>query len=398
MKHKKHTDHACSCGCGHDHDHSHVEAPLHTPEEGHDLATASLSRALTTCFTVLRMAMLFAVVLFFLRGLFYVETGSAVLIRRFGDYIKAEGNLPLVIKDGGSVHYAIPIIEQVERVSLLNRSMKLNTAFMPARNAITAVTGGMNESLNPAMDGYTITGDTNIMHSQWEVSYKVDDSRCDRYLLAFQDDVIGQDRLTGQPVTRSGPEHLLEVALCDAVIRVTAGMKIDHALNEQISSYIERVRNELEKMVNPEICGLQITGLKLNEKSPPDSTKAAFTDVSNAMAGRATMRDNATGEGKKLLNEAESQATQIVNDAIDFRSRLIADTGADAENLTKLLNQCKSDPGKLAVYIDQEHQRAIQQVLARTRKYLIRPGQTWLMIGPSQEDLLGSDQPNKMTP
>ena len=353
-----------------------------------DLAVASLSKALSTCFAVLKIAMFLGVAAFFLRGLFYVDTGTAVLVKRFGSFVRDGSGTIEVYRDGGSVHYALPFIDRIERVSLLSRSAIFNASFWPKENALAQLTGGGGgEKLNPATDGYTITGDTNILHSQWEVSYRV--TRPDRYLLAIQEKEIGIDPLTGQTVYRGGAEHLMETALMNAVIRITAGMPIDEAYNEKVALYAARVESLLREAVNPESCGVEVASVQIKEKIPPKATKGAFDDVINAAADRGSSQSRAEGEGKKILNEAESSAARIRGEAVEYGSRLVADAGADAENLRKLMDRFGNDPQTLNVYLAQYHQQVVQDVLGRVRKYVLKPGQTWLMIGPAQEDLLG---------
>ena len=147
------------------HDHSHVHdhgAPV-TPE---DAGSQALAEALGSSFAIVKIVMVLMVVAFFCSGFFTVGSSEKAVILRFGKPV-GEGQKALLTS---GLHWSLPYpidevvkipISEVQKVSsnngwyLTTPEAELSGEEMPA-----------GPSLDPAVDGYVITGDRNIIHTR----------------------------------------------------------------------------------------------------------------------------------------------------------------------------------------------------------------------------------------
>ncbi|MFW5858264.1 MAG: SPFH domain-containing protein, partial [Planctomycetota bacterium] len=321
------------------------------PPAAEDAATRSLTEALRVSFGLLKLAMLLAVIVFFLRGFFIVNTGTVALKKRFGSYVKSGGSVK-EYREGG-IYYAIPLIETVDVVELRRETILLDRAFYPKRNiAQEATGGGAGGPLQPGVDGYAITGDTNILHTMWQLEYEVVNPYL--YRTSFQERVLDTvNPQTGKPLERSGPEQYLREVFRNAVVRVTAGISIDDALNNR--RYESRVASFTKEALRLAPCGIALRKVSLKAPTPPRSTAAAFREVKDAQSEASSRISRAEAERREAVNRANGEAAGILSDARVYRSDTVSAARSDAEKIRELLNRFPEDPEGLQIYLDQHH-------------------------------------------
>lgn len=347
---------------------------IHNHEE-YDPVSQSLSDALTTGLTMLKFFMLAAIAVFFLLGIFKVDTGTSVLVRRFGEYITdSDGNT--VIYEPGKLYYAIPLIDKVEVIDKRAREINIDVEFTPAKGgAAEQMNQNTPEKLMPGKDGYAISGDMNIIHCIWQINYRVKDA----YL--FQTSVQEKEtekfnKQTGKKIFRSGPEQMLIESFLNAVIRVTAGTDIDSSLKGD-RLYVERIKETVSRKLALFDCGLEITGIQLINSVPPQKTSAAFTDVINARTELHKKISSAEGKKREILNTAKGNAKEITDSAEVYKQRIISSARSDADNIKELLVKFPNDSKGLNIYLQQFHSEVIAEVLENSKAFVIRPGSTW---------------------
>src|SRR5206468_1997837 len=157
---------------------------------------------------------------------------------RFGKPV-GEGDKALL---GAGGHWAWPYpidevvkipIAQVQKVTAKG-CWFFQTPEMEALNQIPPP----GATLNPAMDGYAITGDGNIVHVKATLSYRVDDPvRC----------VFGFAAGANQDFTLAGVSNAVLNALNNALVYSAARYKVDDLLLRDKIGFQEMVTRRLLK-------------------------------------------------------------------------------------------------------------------------------------------------------
>jgi len=167
-------------------------------------------------------------------------------------------------------------------------------------------------TLDPMRDGYTITGDVNLLHTQWALRYTVQNAEA--YALAFQN-----------------VNDLLLNELRHAVVRVSAGFSIDRALRTEINAFILAVEKACRDGANALNLGVSIQGIELVGKSAPLQMTDAFDQVTSAEIKRAADFSEATRDETQIRNEAEAEAAEVLEEARAAANNYISDLEARAD-------------------------------------------------------------------
>ena len=132
----------------------------------------TLNKSLKAVFSLLIVAIAVLLVWFFIfSGFFTVQPDTAVLTFRFGKFQKVCTE---------SWHWVFPYpVSQTVKVKTSPFSID-TSSFMPANKALItnrkeAMANGAPDSLKPGIDGYLITGDTCIVHTDWKMTARVVD-------------------------------------------------------------------------------------------------------------------------------------------------------------------------------------------------------------------------------
>ncbi|MBL6713092.1 MAG: hypothetical protein ISQ07_06880 [Pirellulales bacterium] len=280
-----------------------------------DPAQQSLADALAVSFTVLKFAMLAAVFAYAFSGVFSVGSNEVALRLRFGNYVGAPGER--VLERG--TYFAAPFpIEQVIKVDTRPNTLKLDKDFWyetgmnergTTRDQIRNTRAG---PLNPMRDGSLLTGDVNVAHAQWTITYIVGDP------VAYVTNV-GQRELADQ---------LIKCIVAQGIIRAIAQLPADDLLKGLVNREVATAtaQETLDAMAS----GLQITQLALDQVSAPVSVVASFDAVTTAETDRARRIVQAQQDRARILGEAAGQASDSLIALLDEYER-VRETGTSSE-------------------------------------------------------------------
>ena len=157
----------------HDHDHDHAHPAPATLEGAEDAGTQALAGALKNSFAIVKVIMAGLLVVFLFSGFFIVGPQEKAVILRFG--LPAGGGDGKLL--GPGPHWAFPPpIDEVVRIPV-GQVMSLNSTVGWYPTSAAAEAAGTEQppgdSLRPAIDGYLITGDENIIHLRATLRYRI---------------------------------------------------------------------------------------------------------------------------------------------------------------------------------------------------------------------------------
>ena len=259
------------------------------PDDGTDPAQRALADALRVCFWVLKAAMVCLVVLYVFSGVFSVAENEMAVRLRLGRIVGERG---AQILEPGGPYFSLPYpIEQVVRIPVAPQQLEVNRAFWyevgEARDG--RLPAGRTGPLHPERDGSLITGDANIVHARWSVTYAVSDPV--RYLTHVKDS--------------DEAERLVSAAVEQGAVHGAATVPAESLIKAQWTPAAKRrAQAALDRMDS----GIEITGLTLKQAVFPLSVRRAVEDVLNAESVRTKAIEEAQAYWTRTLVEAAGEA------------------------------------------------------------------------------------------
>jgi len=336
------------------HDHSH------TPET-RDAGSQALSEALSSSFLVVKIAMAALVVIIIGLGFFRVSPGEKAVILRFGRPVGEGQNILL---SSGKLYWSYPYpiddvvhipIAEIQKVTssvgwyLTTPEMELAGTEPPA-----------GPSLDPAIDGYVITADRNIIHTRATVSYHIDDP-----LTAIFNFASG----TNHQFNLDGISNAVQDAANNSLVATAARFNVDDILTRDIAGFQDAVSERVNALVEQEHLGVVIDQCQV-QSAAPRQLKDVFAQVTTARQNRDKVYSEALGEQNRILSQAGAEAQSVTNAAESARVRYVSSVESDAEVFTNLLPRYQSDP---RLYMQLELAKTMAEVLTNVGEKKILP-------------------------
>lgn len=259
-----------------------------------DPAQQSLAEALRVSFGILKFAMIGLLVAYAFSGLFSVGSNEVALRLRFGDYVgDAAGR---VLERGTYLAAPFPIEEVVKvdtrPVSLvLDKEFWFETTAQEKTLSRTQMQGLKAMPLNPLRDGSLITGDSNIAHAKWTLTWRIADP------VAYLTNVGSRD-------------------LALAIVRLVAQQGIVHmaaqlAADDLLRGVVDRdvALGAMQRRLDDMRTGLVVEQLVLDKVSAPMRVAGSFDAVTTAESDRAGRIVAAEQERSRILAETAGEAS-----------------------------------------------------------------------------------------
>jgi membrane protease subunit HflK len=303
-------------------------APEPQPQE--DAGSQALAEAFKSSFFVVQVVMVILVGVFLGSGMFTVGPQEKAVILRLGRPV-GEGSGALL---GAGWHWAFPYpIDQVRKIPFTEiQTVKSTTGWyhMSPQDEAAEVAGTYRPypaaALNPTQDGYTITGDGNIIHTRATLSYKVEDP------LRYEFDFVNAS---------NSIRDALDEALIYASARFT---NVDDVLRRERSRFQETVKLRVTQQVQQEDLGISVLQCQV-DSVPPARLQPDFERVTSALSAAETQKNEAASAQNDITNTAAADAVRRVSAAVTEATNLVASVKADADRFTSLLPQYETQPG-----------------------------------------------------
>lgn len=326
----------------HEHHHSahaHEHAAPAPPETPDDAGSQALSEALSSSFAIVKVVLVLLVVAFFASGVFQVKTQEKAVILRFG---KTVGTGQQALLDPG-LHWSFPYpIDEVVRIPFKEIQSVESTVgwfyMSPGDKATYEATGNYppgTGTLNPAVDGYVITADRNIIHTSATVYYQVNDPI--RAVFNFS---AG----TNSALDLSGVSNIVQNALNNALLYTAAHFGVDQILYSDVAGFQEAVKLRVTQLTEQENLGITITQCSVDKIMPPRQLKAIFDQVADARQNRIKVLDDAHTYENQVTNNADAEASSVINAARSASVRYVQNVQADAKAFSSLLPNYEVNP------------------------------------------------------
>ena len=308
-------------------EHEHASEAAGTPSRPagvEDASAQALSDALRSSFNIVRLLMGVLVIVFIASGVFTVKPNQVAIILRFG---KAVGvGSEQLLKPG--LHWAWPYpIDEIVPVQVGEAHTITSTAGWyyqaPEEVAVDAPPQAKGQ-LQPGVDGYTLTGDGNIIHVRATLTYRITDPIS--YVFNF-----------------ANATNLLQHALDNALFYASARFTADDAVYRNKLAFQEtvlaRVRQSAEKLK----LGIAIEPREVRTEPPADVAEA-FINVLKAQNQGDIKIQEAETYARGATNKAAGDASVIVRDGVTRSNYIVTTIAAEAKSFDGLLPRYQSNP------------------------------------------------------
>ncbi len=381
--------------------HGGAPAPREDVNGAKDRGMQALVRTLGVLFVALRILIVLMLVVFVFGGMFSIKEDEQGMLFRFGKLIpKGDHD---VLPSGWYWGFPYPV-DRVEHIQAQRSVTVVTKQFWPRYNpALLDPRAPPPSSLLPGIDGYVVTGDANIMHMVWAVTYRVIDAK-KYYLLFYQDPARPElDDVRRRQVAR-GVKVLIENILDQAVLQEVAGWPVEDVLvlsRGQLPGASAAGRESLTMAVQRRVAqkvrelqlGVEVQQVSLIQAKPPAAVRKAFNEVVNAAQEYRTAVDTGKAHAEQTVTLAEGRASTIKAEAYQYRDRIVKSAQADAKYFQKILNEYRKTPEVLlALYTE-----VLQNVLGNVGDKFIVHSKTEgsqeirVLIGPIPRKLTESE-------
>ncbi len=337
-------------------------------EEQHGLD--ALGDALQRSFKLLRTAMIALLALYLVSGIFIVRQHEKAVTLTLGK-IAGTGD-DRILEPGLHWTWPKPFAEVVRLPAGRVWSLTTRTAWHGTAEGQRA-----RATLRPLVDGATLAGDANLLHSEWAVRFTIDDPAA--WLFHATD-----------------PEGLMERELNRAVVHVSARMPVDGLLRTDLEAFRQGVEQQYRLRLAVLDLGVRVQGVDLLRVSPPLQVAGAFDDVIEAEQAKARAIADARAYAARTVNEAQGEADQRIAAGETDKSRLVNEVKAHAAYFTEIAPSVARRPNLMRRILQQD---GIQAALATAGEVYILPSdddgrrEIRLQLSPRRQNPFGARTP-----
>lgn len=287
-----------------------------------DAGAQALAEALRSSFRIIKFLMVVLVAAFFVSGIFTVDPNQVAIVLRFGN--QTDG----LLKPG--LHWAFPYpIDEVVRIPVGQSHTVVSSAgwfpITPEMEAAGQLPMAM-PFLRPGVDGYTLTGDGNIIHVRATLKYHLQAERAENYVFHYAD-----------------PTSLLQNILNSAINHASARFTADSAIFADRQGFNELVAVRARQLIDEYNMGVAVDALEV-QTSPPLEVRAEFDELVNAYQTADTKVREANTYASSTTNAALGQAQFLISDGLTRSNQIVKTVAAEAKSFSSQLPFFQQNP------------------------------------------------------
>jgi len=194
-----------------------------------------------------------------------------------------------------------------------------------------------------------LTGDENIVDINYVVLWRINNAA--DFLFNIRD-----------------PENTVTVAAESVMREVIGQTPIVEATTEGRRAIEDRVREELQTLMNDYGSGITIEEVQLQKSDPPPEVIDAFRDVQRAQADRERLQNQAEAFANDILPRARGEAERLLQEAQAYEQEVVALARGESDRFTQVLEAYAASKD---VTIQRIYLETMEQVLGGTNKVII---------------------------
>jgi membrane protease subunit HflK len=273
---------------------------------------------------------LFVVVAWLATAIYRVQPDEQGVVLRFGQWVDTT-------QPGLHMHWPWPI----------------ETTLFPKVTAINQIQlgGGPSQANDPnaGRERQMLTGDENIVEADGVVFWKIRDAG--EFLFRVDQ-----------------PEMAVKVAAESALRDIISRTPIQSAMSDKRQQIADETRDLLQRLLDNDHAGVEITQVQLLRVEPPLAVIDAFNDVQRARADQERARNEAQAYANDILPRARGEADHTREDAEAYRASVVTLAQGEAQAFNAVLAAYQSAPVVTAwrLYLE-----AVDEVLRKSTRVLV---------------------------
>lgn len=323
------------------------------PERPIDSGSQALSEALRSSFFVVQIVMGLLVAVFIFSGFFVVGPNQRAIKLRLGKPIGEGENALLTPGLYPWWPYPIGDFTRVSITGIQRVTSRAGWYAVTPEQELAGTEPPAGGTLNPAVDGYALTADGNIVHTRATLTYTINDPI--RYVFNYVD-----------------ASNAVLNALDDAVLYTAAHFNVDDILTRDVAGYADAVKRRVTELVEKQNLGIHVEQC-VPQSIPPRQLKEAFNSVLKAELGRAQALDVAKSAANQTLSKASADSAARVNKAEVDRALYVNDVTSRAKQFEQLLPKYRANP---RLFVEQRYTETIGRVFTNVQDKIMVPEST----------------------
>jgi membrane protease subunit HflK len=267
-----------------------------------------------------------------------VGVAEKAVILRLGKPV-GEGSKALL---GAGLHWSFPYpIDEVVKIPITEIQKVTSSVgwyFTTPEAELSGVEPPPGASLNPAVDGYAITADRNIVHVRATLYYRIVDP-----IRA----VFGFSSGTNLAYSLTGVSNAVQNVLDNALLYSAAHFSVDDILTRDVAGFRDAVLQRVGDLSEQEQLGIVIDNCEV-QSVPPRQLQDVFAEVTTARENRNKLLNTVHSYENQVLLRSGAQAASITNAAAADRARYVDSITAEAKRFNELLPKYESNPSLFA--------------------------------------------------
>jgi membrane protease subunit HflK len=259
-------------------------------------------------------------------SVYTVAPEEAGVIQRFGRYVRVTGP---------GLHFKLPFgIETVRKVKT-GRNFQMEFGYRTVEAGVRSrftERGFKEESL-------MLSGDLNVVDLQWTVQYKIGDPKDFLFQVKDVDSAIRD--------------------MSESVMRRVVGNRLfDFVLTVGRAEIADRVKVEMQKVLDSYRTGIQVVNVKMQNVTPPEPVEAAFNEVNEAEQERESKINQAQAAYNREIPKAKGSALQTISKAEGYALERVNLAKGEANRFVDVLKEYRQakDVTKRRLYLESMNQ------------------------------------------
>jgi membrane protease subunit HflK len=257
-------------------------------------------------------------------GILVIALGLILLAAIFSSYYTVEPEGRAVVKRFGKVvaitdpglHFKLPF--GIDRATFVptERVHKEEFGFRTLRAGVRT----QYSDQQFADESLMLTGDLNVIVVEWVVQYRIGDP--ERWMHAVKENIS-----TIRDISEAVMRRIVGNRLGSDVLTVG---RVDVAL---------RAREEMQRILDIYGMGVHVSGVELQDVTPPDPVKPAFNEVNEARQEKERLVNLAEKERNQVIPRAQGEAAQTLSEAEAYTAERTNQAKGEAARFTAILTE-----------------------------------------------------------
>ena len=331
------------------HHHDHAHEPV-APVTAEDAGSQALAEALGSSFAIVKIVMGVMIFAFFCSGFFQVGPQEKAVILRFGKPV-GEGSKALLT---AGLHWSLPYpIDEVVKIPITEQQIVQSTVgwyLTTPEQELSGEEPPAGQSLNPAIDGYVITADRNIIHTRATLRYHIDDPI--HYVFDFV-----------------AASNTVQNALDNALLFTAAKFNVDDILTRDQAGFHDAVLQRVGDLVEMAQLGIVIDQCDVKSIAPRQ-LQNVFSLVTTSRENRQKALLDAHSHENQVLSQSGAQATSITNAAAVASANYVKSITSEAKRFGDLLPKYEQNPN---LFVQMTFVSAVEQAFTNVCDIWLEP-------------------------